>query len=96
MTEVTFLSYRQKWHADTGWTAWKMRWRSMKTGGYIWLDYYQPRKEDLTLLVEPLGLHPLSIEDCIDENQIPKIDDYPTQHVHPVQRLPLPPRERSP
>jgi magnesium transporter len=49
----------------------------MKVGGYIWLDYYQPRKEDLSLLIEPLGLHPLSIEDCIDENQIPKIDDYP-------------------
>ncbi|HEY5158832.1 MAG TPA: magnesium transporter CorA family protein [Anaerolineales bacterium] len=49
----------------------------VKSGGYIWLDYYQPKKEDLTLLIEPLGLHPLSIEDCIDENQIPKIDDYP-------------------
>jgi magnesium transporter len=49
----------------------------MKAGGYVWLDYYQPQKEDLSLLVKPLGLHPLSIEDCIDENQIPKIDDYP-------------------
>ena len=49
----------------------------MKGDGYIWLDYYQPKKEDLSLLIEPLGLHPLSIEDCIDENQIPKIDDYP-------------------
>jgi magnesium transporter len=49
----------------------------VKGGGYIWLDYYQPRKEDLSVLIEPLGLHPLSIEDCIDENQIPKIDDYP-------------------
>ena len=45
--------------------------------GYIWLDYHQPLKEDLSVLIEPLGLHPLSIEDCIDENQIPKIDDYP-------------------
>ncbi len=50
----------------------------VKSGGYIWLDYYQPQKEDLTSLVEPLGLHPLSIEDSIDENQIPKIDDYPS------------------
>jgi magnesium transporter len=50
---------------------------AMKDGGYIWLDYYLPKKEDLSLLIEPLGLHPLSIEDCIDENQIPKIDDYP-------------------
>jgi magnesium transporter len=49
----------------------------LKDDGYIWLDYYQPTKEDLSRLIEPLGLHPLSIEDCIDENQIPKIDDYP-------------------
>ncbi len=48
-----------------------------KKGGYIWLDYCQPTKEDLEPLIEPLGLHPLSIEDCVDENQIPKIDDYP-------------------
>ena len=51
--------------------------KSVKKGGYIWLDYYQPKKEDLSQLIEPFGLHPLSIEDCIDENQIPKIDDYP-------------------
>jgi magnesium transporter len=48
-----------------------------KKGGYIWLDYSQPTKEELSLLIEPFGLHPLSIEDCVDENQIPKIDDYP-------------------
>jgi magnesium transporter len=46
--------------------------------GYVWLDYFCPAKEDLTALIEPLGLHPLSIEDCLDENQIPKLDDYPT------------------
>ncbi len=51
--------------------------KARKSGGYIWLDYYHPQKEELSLLIEPLGLHPLSIEDCIDENQIPKIDDYP-------------------
>lgn len=45
--------------------------------GYIWLDYIQPQLADLTVLVEALGLHPLSIEDCVDENQIPKIDDFP-------------------
>jgi magnesium transporter len=45
--------------------------------GYIWLDYCQPAKEELSSLIEPLGLHPLSIEDCLDDNQIPKIDDFP-------------------
>ena len=46
-------------------------------GGFVWLDYTQPTKEELSLLIEPFGLHPLSIEDCLDENLIPKIDDYP-------------------
>jgi magnesium transporter len=49
---------------------------AMKVGGYIWLDYNQPQKEDLSLLIEPLGLHPLSIEDSCDKHQIPKMDDY--------------------
>jgi magnesium transporter len=46
-------------------------------GGFVWLDYSQPTKEELSLLIEPFGLHPLSIEDCVNEDQIPKIDDYP-------------------
>ncbi len=46
-------------------------------GGFVWLDYIQPAKEDLSLLIEPFGLHPLSIEDCLDENLIPKMDDFP-------------------
>jgi magnesium transporter len=50
-----------------------------KEEGFIWLDYRQPEKDDLTALIEPLGLHPLAIEDCLDDNQIPKIEDYP-QH----------------
>jgi magnesium transporter len=50
---------------------------AVQTGGYVWLDYFRPTKEELSHLIEPLGLHPLSIEDCIDENQIPKMDDYP-------------------
>jgi magnesium transporter len=48
-----------------------------KDGGFLWLDYCQPTKEELSNLIEPLGLHPLSIEDCLDENQIPKIEDFP-------------------
>jgi magnesium transporter len=48
-----------------------------KDGGFVWLHYYQTTKEELSHLVDPLGLHPLSIEDCFDENQIPKIEDFP-------------------
>jgi magnesium transporter len=46
-------------------------------GGYYWLDYYKPTREELTALIEPFGLHPLTIEDCTDENLVPKIEEYP-------------------
>jgi len=48
-----------------------------KDGGFLWLHYIQPTKEELSKLIDPLGLHPLNIEDCFDENQIPKIEDFP-------------------
>jgi magnesium transporter len=50
---------------------------AVKGGGFIWLHYCQPSKDDLSVLIEALDLHPLSIEDCLDENQIPKIEDFP-------------------
>jgi magnesium transporter len=48
-----------------------------RKGGYAWLDYSRPTMEELTRLVLPLGLNFLSIEDCLDENQVPKIDHFP-------------------
>ena len=48
-----------------------------KDNGFVWLDYCEPTKEELSNLIDPFGLHPLSIEDCLDENQIPKIEDFP-------------------
>ncbi len=50
---------------------------AVRRGGFLWLDYCQPTKEDLSILARPLGLHALAIEDCLDENQIPKVDNYP-------------------
>ncbi len=47
------------------------------TGGYLWLDYVDPSRAQLEALVGPLGIHPLSIEDCFDDQQVPKIDLFP-------------------
>lgn len=44
--------------------------------GYVWMDFFHPKKDDLLSLIKPLDLHPLSIEDCLDANQLPKIDDF--------------------
>jgi len=53
-------------------------WSVVKNGGSsFWLHYLEPTAEDLHPLIDALGLHALSIEDALDENQIPKIDDYP-------------------
>ena len=49
-----------------------------KSGGFAWLDYCEPAKEELSKLIEPLGIHPLTVEDCTDSNQIPKIEDFPS------------------
>ena len=50
---------------------------SLKSGGYIWLDYTAPERSDLEALIAPLGIHPLWVEDCLDEAQVPKIDIFP-------------------
>jgi len=50
---------------------------ALQDGGYAWLDFFDPSKEDLMALVEPFGLHPLSVEDCLDEDQVPKIRTSP-------------------
>lgn len=49
-----------------------------KGGGFVWLHYCHTTKDELSKLIDPLGLHPLAIEDCFDENEIPKIEDFPT------------------
>jgi magnesium transporter len=48
-----------------------------QNGNYVWLDFFKPSRDELTALVEPLNIHPLTIEDCTDENLVPKIEEYP-------------------
>jgi magnesium transporter len=43
-------------------------------GGYVWFNFYQPSKETLSSLVDKIGIHPLSVEDCFDQEQVPKIE----------------------
>lgn len=46
-------------------------------GGYFWLDYSNPDSATLNPLMEALNLHPLSIEDCLHSDQLPKLDLFP-------------------
>ena len=44
---------------------------------YVWFNYRKASREDLAELINPLGIHPLSLEDCTDENQVSKMDEFP-------------------
>jgi magnesium transporter len=50
---------------------------AMQRSGYVWMDLRDPARQELDALARPLGIHPLAVEDCLDEQQIPKIEDYP-------------------
>ncbi len=47
-------------------------------GGYIWIDVLDPTRDRLDAVAQPFGIHPLAVEDCLDEDQVPKIEDYPS------------------
>jgi magnesium transporter len=49
---------------------------ALREGGFIWLNYYKPERQDLNVLVDLIGIHPLSVEDCFDEQQVPKIEHF--------------------
>jgi len=44
----------------------------------VWLDLRDPDREDLTVLSQEFGLHPLAIEDAVYERERPKLDRYRT------------------
>lgn len=43
-------------------------------GGFVWFNFYKPEREELNMLVNAVGIHPLAIEDCFDDKQVPKIE----------------------
>jgi magnesium transporter len=44
----------------------------------VWLDLRDPDHDDLAVLQEEFGLHPVAIEDALVDRERPKIDRYPT------------------
>jgi magnesium transporter len=64
---------------------------------FFWLDLANPSPEDLDMLGEMLGLHPLALEDTREWNQRPKLDRY-EHHVLLVfysARTCVPPEDRQ-
>lgn len=44
--------------------------------GYVWFNFYKPERHELSGLIDTVGIHPLSVEDCFDEQQVPKIEHF--------------------
>jgi magnesium transporter len=42
----------------------------------VWFDLCEPTEADLASISEELGLHPLAVEDAVQEHQRPKLDRY--------------------
>src|SRR5256885_12871085 len=42
----------------------------------VWFDLCRPTAEELGAISEELGLHPLAVEDAVQEHQRPKLDRY--------------------
>jgi magnesium transporter len=42
----------------------------------VWLDLCEPDQEDLAVVSQEFGLHPLAVEDAIQEHERPKLDRY--------------------
>ncbi len=47
-----------------------------ETGTRVWLDLEEPTDDELAMIQEEFGLHPLAIEDTRNRNQRPKVDVY--------------------
>src|SRR5664279_3115348 len=47
-----------------------------ETNAYVWLDYCAPTAAELQTVADELQLHPLAVEDAVNEHQRPKLDRY--------------------
>jgi magnesium transporter len=45
-------------------------------GAFVWLDVVNPQPQDFSLMQEEFGLHPLAIEDALQDHDHPKIEAY--------------------
>lgn len=50
--------------------------QASKEEGFVWFNFYKPDRKTLNSLVGSIGIHPLSVEDCFDQQQVPKIEHF--------------------
>lgn len=49
-----------------------------KDENLVWVELENPTKDELKFAKETFGLHPLTVEDCVNTNARPKIDQFPS------------------
>lgn len=49
-------------------------------GNVLWLDLIDPSHDEIAILEQEFGFHPLAVEDAVREHQRPKIDVYPNHY----------------
>lgn len=49
---------------------------SENENAYVWHHIFQPEEHDLTAFSASYGLHALAIEDCLHDDQIPKVESF--------------------
>ena len=47
-----------------------------REGGFVWLGLYAPSEEELGVIADRYGLHPLAVEDAVFAHQRPKLERY--------------------
>src|SRR5919197_2840545 len=45
-------------------------------GTVVWLDLCEPDRADLEVISAEFGLHPLAVEDAVQQHERPKLDRY--------------------
>jgi magnesium transporter len=65
------------------------------TEAVAWLDLHDPNQDDLGIVTEEFGLHPLAVEDAIHPHQRPKVDRYRTHLFANVYAVALDDRRRA-
>ncbi|MBV9920320.1 MAG: magnesium transporter CorA family protein [Pseudonocardia sp.] len=68
--------YRDGALAAEGFPATEIKKRLAQGRSTVWLDLYDPEIDDLTVLTEEFGLHPLAVEDAVHDHERPKLDRY--------------------
>ena len=52
---------------------------SFDKGDFVWIGLLEPREQDLRLLAQRFGLHPLAVDDALSPHRLPKLETYGDQ-----------------